>query len=139
MDDDTAKVGAQDIDHESSKEHVVGPDLEEKIDNEPSSDTSQPSIARADKHPEPEKRDVEAVDSEVEDPEPVKVARSKRRGLFGRFTILAEVEEPKHYSRRLKWYITFVVALAAVAAPMGSAIIFRMAPDESTAALANDP
>jgi len=57
--------------------------------------------------------------------QPVKVPRSARRGLFGRFTILAEVEEPKHYGRRTKWFITFIVALAAAAAPMGSAIFFR--------------
>lgn len=58
-------------------------------------------------------------------PQPVKVPPSTRRGLFGRFTILAEVEEPKHYGRKTKWFITFIVALAAAAAPMGSAIFFR--------------
>lgn len=124
MGNDTANLAAQKIDHESSKEHVVS-DLEEKINHDPTPDASQPSIAPADKYPEPEKRDVEVVDTEVEDPRPVKVPRSKRRGLFGRFTVVAEVDEPKHYPRRIKWYITFVVALAAVAAPMGSAIIFR--------------
>lgn len=59
-------------------------------------------------------------------PAPVKVRRSARRGLFGRFTILAEVEEPKHYERRTKWFITFMIAIAAAAAPLGSAIFFRM-------------
>ena len=132
MDNHTAKFAAQELDHESSKKNVAS-DLEEKINDEPSPDASQPSIAPAEKCPEPEKRDVEAVDTtEAEDPKPVKVPRSKRRGLFGRFSIVAEVEEPKHYSRRIKWYITFVVALAAVAAPMGSAIIFRTPPDENT-------
>lgn len=58
-------------------------------------------------------------------PAPVKVKRSARRGLFGRFTIVAEVEEPKHYERRTKWFITFTIALAAAAAPLGSAIFFR--------------
>ena len=56
---------------------------------------------------------------------PAKVPRSKRRGLFGRFSILAEVEEPQNYLRKTKWYITFVIAMAAVAAPLGSAIILR--------------
>lgn len=37
--------------------------------------------------------------------------------------IVAEVENPKHYARRTKWLITFVVAVAGAAAPMGSAII----------------
>lgn len=124
MDNHTAKLAAQELNHESSKGHVAS-GLEEKLNDEPSPDASDPSIAPTDKCPESEKRDVEAVDTEAEDPKPVKVPRSKRRGLFGRFSIVAEVEEPKHYSRRIKWYITFVVALAAVAAPMGSAIIFR--------------
>ena len=58
-------------------------------------------------------------------PPPVRVPRSSRRGLFSRFCLLAEVEEPKHYSRNTKWLITFVIALAAIAAPLGSAIILR--------------
>ncbi|KAK2839362.1 hypothetical protein FQN49_006213 [Arthroderma sp. PD_2] len=53
---------------------------------------------------------------------PVSVPRGKRRGLFGSLTLLAEVENPKHYTRKTKWFLTFVVAIAAAAAPMGSAI-----------------
>lgn len=56
----------------------------------------------------------------------VKVSRSKRRGLFSRFALLAEVTEPSDYPDRTKWFITFIVAIAAAAAPVGSAIIFRM-------------
>lgn len=63
--------------------------------------------------------------TESAQPLPVEVSRAKRRGLFARFTVLAEVEEPKHYARRTKWFITFIIALAAVAAPLGSAIILR--------------
>ena len=59
-------------------------------------------------------------------PTAVKVPRSKRRGLFGTLTILAEIEEPQEYPRRVKWFITFVVAMAAVAAPLGSTLIFRI-------------
>lgn len=58
-------------------------------------------------------------------PVPVKVPRSDRRGLFGRFSILAEVEEPKDYPNKTKWFITFVIATAAAAAPLGSTIFFR--------------
>lgn len=58
-------------------------------------------------------------------PQPVKVPRPKRRGLLGRFTILAEVEDPRDYRTKTKWFITFLVALAALAAPLGSTIIFR--------------
>lgn len=140
MDNETAKIGAQEIDHESPKGEV-GSDLEEKIEDACSPDGSHHLSEHAERESGTKQRDVEAVETEVEDPKPVKVPRSQRRGLFGRFTIVAEVEEPKHYSRRTKWYITFVVALAAVAAPMGSAIIFRktQTPDESTAALSNNP
>ncbi len=83
---------------------------------------------------EHESKDKEEKDAELghaisvaesAQPPPVKVLRAKRRGLFARFTILAEVEEPKHYARGTKWFITFIIALAAVAAPLGSAIILR--------------
>ncbi|KAJ9486038.1 hypothetical protein VN97_g7304 [Penicillium thymicola] len=56
---------------------------------------------------------------------PIKVARLKRRGLFGQLALVAEVENPKTYTRRMKWFITFVVALAGATAPMGSAIFLR--------------
>ena len=58
-------------------------------------------------------------------PPAVKVIRSKRQGLFAQFCVLAEVEEPKHYPRRTKWFITFIISLAAAAAPLGSSIILR--------------
>jgi hypothetical protein len=55
-----------------------------------------------------------------------KVPRSQRRGLFASITILPEVTDPYHqYSYRTKWFIVFVVAYSAAAAPMGSAIFFR--------------
>ncbi|KAJ5169680.1 Major facilitator superfamily domain general substrate transporter [Penicillium coprophilum] len=53
---------------------------------------------------------------------PIKVARLKRRGLFGQLALVAEIENPKTYPRRMKWFITFVVALAGATAPMGSAV-----------------
>jgi hypothetical protein len=55
----------------------------------------------------------------------VEVPRSQRRGLLGRFTLIAEVQDPYDYSNNLKWFITFIVAFAAAAAPMGSSIFFR--------------
>ncbi|PLN84056.1 MFS general substrate transporter [Aspergillus taichungensis] len=54
----------------------------------------------------------------------VVVPRSQRRGLFGQYTLLAEVEDPKTYTRRKKWFITFIVAVAGSTAPMGSSIFF---------------
>jgi hypothetical protein len=55
----------------------------------------------------------------------VKVPRSRRRGLLGRFALVAEVQNPYDYDNNLKWFITFIVALAGAAAPMGSSIFFR--------------
>lgn len=55
-----------------------------------------------------------------------KVARSQRRGLFARYALVAEVTEPKDYKNNTKWFITFIIAIAGAAAPVGSAIIFRM-------------
>ncbi|KAJ5569947.1 uncharacterized protein N7459_009377 [Penicillium hispanicum] len=54
----------------------------------------------------------------------ISVPRLKRRGLFGQFTLVAEVENPKTYPRRMKWFITFIVAVAGSIAPMGSSIFF---------------
>lgn len=55
----------------------------------------------------------------------VTVPRSQRRGLFGRFTLVAEVQDPYDYDNKLKWFITFIVAFAAAGAPMGSTIFLR--------------
>ncbi|KAJ5482862.1 MFS transporter OpS2 [Penicillium diatomitis] len=54
----------------------------------------------------------------------VKIPRSKRRGLLAQVTLVAEIENPKTYSRKLKWFITFIVAVAGATAPMGSSIFF---------------
>lgn len=56
----------------------------------------------------------------------VKVPRSERRGLFARAGFLAEVKDPCRYPYRTKWFITFLVAYAAAAGPLGSAIFFRL-------------
>lgn len=53
------------------------------------------------------------------------IPRSRRRGLLGRLALIPEVTNPPEYARKTKWLITLIVALAAAAAPMGSAILFR--------------
>ncbi|KAJ5544752.1 hypothetical protein N7535_006862 [Penicillium sp. DV-2018c] len=55
---------------------------------------------------------------------PIKVSRLKRRGLFGQLALVAEVENPKTYPRKTKWFITFIVAVAGATAPMGSSIFY---------------
>lgn len=52
-----------------------------------------------------------------------KVPRRNRRGLLAHLTIVPEVEDPYKYPRRTKWFITFIIAIAAMASPIGSAII----------------
>jgi multidrug resistance protein len=56
-------------------------------------------------------------------PDAILVPRTQRRGLLARFTLIPEVENPYHYTRKTKWLITFIVAFCAMAAPMGSAIV----------------
>lgn len=58
-------------------------------------------------------------------PDAVKVPRGERRGLLARLAVVAEVRDPYDYSRKTKWLVTFVVAIAGAAAPMGSSIILR--------------
>ena len=58
-----------------------------------------------------------------------KVPRYKRAGLLGRFTILYEAEEPKDYPRPIKWWVTTIIACAAVTAAMGSSIILPALPE----------
>jgi hypothetical protein len=53
------------------------------------------------------------------------VPRSKRRGLLGKLAVIPEVDRPYDYKRNTKWLITLIVALAAAAAPMGTAIFLR--------------
>ena len=53
----------------------------------------------------------------------VKVPRGDRRGLFARFTLIAEITEPWDYPDSTKWFLVAVIGLAAAAAPVGSAII----------------
>lgn len=54
------------------------------------------------------------------------VPRAKRRGLFARFVLIPEVERPYDYSRKTKWTITAIVALAAAGGPIGSNLMYRM-------------
>lgn len=51
------------------------------------------------------------------------VPRSERRGLLSRLTLIPEVAVPYDYTNSTKWTITFIIAIAGAAAPMGSAIV----------------
>jgi hypothetical protein len=56
-------------------------------------------------------------------PDAVIVDRRDRRGLFSGLTLIPEVKDPYHYTRRTKWLLTIIVAFCGMAAPMGSAIV----------------
>ena len=114
MEDATARSGAQELEHETAK----------RVGKRSGDISSMSSAENADTKIKDEKIDLEKVQSEPI-PNVINVPRAQRRGLFARFAIVAEVTEPKHYLRPTKWFITFVVAMAAVAAPLGSTIIFR--------------
>ncbi|KAL9638926.1 MAG: hypothetical protein Q9164_001235 [Protoblastenia rupestris] len=119
---DRARTEAQGLDHKAAKRHPFNK-LEQEYD--PSDAASPLSLLE---HTygiiELEKQDVKALWDELTPPV-VRVPLSKRRGLFGRFAVVAEVTEPKHYPRSTKWFITFVVALASMVTPLGSTIIFH--------------
>ena len=113
-------------DHEEPEPEKI-PERKSRFDRNTSSRSLQQLQSRA------HSRGSFAIDVEPQRPEPVpevlpepeKVPRAQRRGWFGRYTLIAEVTEPKHYPRRIKWFITFIIAVAAMAAPIGSTIIFR--------------
>lgn len=51
---------------------------------------------------------------------PTIVPRMKRRGLFAQLVIgIPEIDDPVQYSAKIKNSIVFIIAIAAIAAPMG--------------------
>lgn len=56
------------------------------------------------------------------------VPRAQRRGLFAGLAVTPEVERPYDYRNSTKWGITATIALATLAAPMGSSIFYRWSP-----------
>lgn len=126
-DNQTAKIAAQQLDHEAAKQCAPDRPSAGGVEaRDASSNSSSPVVEHVDEKISDSRDDVEAAQAGDVTPPTVQVPMSQRRGLFARFSLLAEVTEPKHYSRGIKWWITFIVALAAVAAPMGSVIILRM-------------
>ncbi|KAF7896088.1 hypothetical protein EAF00_006103 [Botryotinia globosa] len=73
----------------------------------------------------PETSPIEALSPAVEHlPQVMIVPLLKRQGLLGLLTIIPEVEHPQSYKNGTKWFITFIVAVAGAAAPLGSAKFF---------------
>ncbi|KAG5363791.1 Quinidine resistance protein 3 [Yarrowia sp. B02] len=51
------------------------------------------------------------------------VPKSERRGLLAALCVVPEVTEPRDYPSNIKWFLTGVVSLAAMAAPLGTSIM----------------
>jgi hypothetical protein len=134
---DKGVVETSTIPPSSSGSNDVSTDLaSHNIQQEPLEDYHSRSHASSISNHDEEKHDH--YDAERNDPAPeplhrvstelgpaVTVPRLKRRGLLGQFALVAEVENPKTYPRKMKWFITFIVAVAGAAAPLGSSIFFR--------------
>ncbi|KAJ5814771.1 hypothetical protein N7474_006548 [Penicillium riverlandense] len=108
---------AEIVDHAKDEE-------KEEVDHDGQSRSNASSVADDEGKDGPDEEQPRITRQLTELGPPIKVSRLKRRGLFGQLALLAEVENPKTYTRRKKWFITFVVAWAGVTAPMGSSIFF---------------
>ena len=113
-------------------------------DSDSSSDSEKTLSDRGYDHEVPPHRECSRARSSVRSVrrELEKVPPRQRRGLLGRFTIIAEVTNPYDYSRKTKWMLTFVIAVAGAAAPMASSIVLPALVDiakyfDSTAAVVN--
>lgn len=105
---------------------IEHPGVATEKDGEPPSPTSRCSGDTIESiHSEQEPSGTRSRSSTVQSRSLSVIPRSKRRGLLGRFALIPEVEKPSEYKRSLKWFITFIVALAGAAAPMGSSIFYR--------------
>lgn len=104
--------------------HELPSDHKDEIDDAASRSHRSSVLADGDEKNDPE--DLPPLSRRSTELEPaVKVPRGKRRGLAGSLALVAEIENPKTYTRKMKWFITFIVAWAGASAPMGSSIFFR--------------
>ncbi|EDU45132.1 AraJ Arabinose efflux permease [Pyrenophora tritici-repentis] len=105
--------------------------LPHSISSEHSAETHKPRPS------DTKQRPVSLARTTSVNPEAVIVPRSQRRGLLARFALIPEVENPVHYARKTKWFVTFIVAFCAMAGPMGSAIVMPVLHEISTVFHAN--
>lgn len=100
---------------ETSTPASDGHDTDETEDDEPGNDMAGPPI-------QPQSSRASSIFSRSR----TVVPRAQRRGLFGRFTVIPEIDRPQEYTTKTKWIITAIIALAAAAAPVGAGIFYRM-------------
>jgi hypothetical protein len=127
QDPEAIQHGSRGLDGERERENVDRDDKSKKAEAESDSihsHSSSGTIEDNQQRPQPVERS-KSRSSSARSRTVVVVPRSQRRGLLARLTFVAEVEKPYDYKRSTKWFITFLVALGAVAAPLGSSILLR--------------
>ncbi|KAH0612163.1 uncharacterized protein H6S33_010215 [Morchella sextelata] len=85
---------------------------------------SSSSISESTPHAEGEEQTEAPVARTVTGKSSIVIPRNKRRGMLGRFGLVAEIENPKDYGTGTKNFITILVAAGGAAAPMASTILF---------------
>ncbi|PVI08709.1 MFS general substrate transporter [Periconia macrospinosa] len=124
-------ASADDI-HEAPKEKEAHASSESKDENRISIALSHATATThsGDDHSEHHARQPHALTRTTSvTPEAVIIERRLRRGLLARLTVIPEVANSYHYTRRTKWFITTIVAFCAMAGPMGSAIVMPVLRD----------
>lgn len=81
-------------------------------------------------HPEPLTHDEEK-NAGLEPTDEGIVPFKERRGLFSSVVLIKERRDARNFPRKVKWFITFMIALAAMVAPMGSSIFLPAMQDVS--------
>ncbi|VUC23484.1 unnamed protein product [Clonostachys rosea] len=95
----------------------------------------EPNMIRRTADEVPQTRDLETVNDgkekftnniapsmHLEEPSPVVIPKSERRGILAWLTLLEEVDIPTKMPRKKKWTITVIISLIGAVSPFGSAI-----------------
>lgn len=61
----------------------------------------------------------------------VKVPVGERRGLLALIVLIAEIEDARDYSPRIKYFLLAIIVIACFSGPMGTSILFPAAQDVS--------
>lgn len=120
-----------DSDHNSQHQHHPSPTKLQHSESYSSRETHSPSpeagsvVADSSQLEKEEEKDTSSI-SNKEDPKAWRkyiVPKSERRGLLSQFCVVPEVTDPRDYPSNIKWFLTGVVSLAAMAAPLGTSIM----------------
>ncbi|KAB8342898.1 hypothetical protein FH972_022495 [Carpinus fangiana] len=128
------------IAHDQDEEHEEHEESRQaSLDGKSAGRFRSPSITNHGENPDekhmasedPESGRIDLQQTSTRTPSVIEVPMASRSGLFARFSLVYEAQEPKHYPRNIKWLITFWISIAAMVAPMGSSIILPALTDIS--------